>query len=1077
MSATGTGGRVAVVIPARYGATRLPGKPLAEIDGRPMIWYVWSKASAAKIPSRVVVATDDERIASVVRGFGGEAVLTSPECASGTDRVAEAARGMDEEILINLQGDEPLMHPSVIDAVAAPLLAEPDVLMSTAALPQVDPAEYVRASVVKVVVDARGDALYFSRVPGSALPGHGNGTVPEAPGDLRIPAGVPFPRRGAAALPPRGGGAARAAARAAGGVPDPRGRRRARLGRCGHPRGSESRGGEGMRAEKAVKPKFIFVTGGVVSSLGKGLAAASIGALLEARGLKVTMLKLDPYINVDPGTMNPFQHGEVFVTDDGAETDLDLGHYERFVSSRTGKKNNFTTGQIYHSVITKERRGDYLGGTVQVIPHITDEIKRVIYAAAKGYDVAIVEVGGTVGDIESLPFLEAIRQLKSDRGKENVLYVHLTLVPYIKTAGELKTKPTQHSVKELRSIGIQPDILLCRTDRPLPKEIKGKIALFCNVTEDAVITASDVDLIYELPLVFHQEGLDDKLVELLNIWAGEPRLEDWERVVERWKNPTGEVTIAIVGKYVNLNESYKSLNEALTHGGIAHEVRVHNRYVDSEEVERQGAEAMLKGVDGILVPGGFGSRGIEGKIAAVRYARENRIPFFGICLGMQMAVVEFARNVCGLAKATSRELDSESACPVIDLMPEQRDVAEKGATMRLGAYPCRSSRSRSRGRRTARAGLRAAPAPVRVQQRLPRRALREGDADHRRVARRPARRDHRDPRPPVVPRLPVPSRVQVRAPWCRTRCSATSSARRRSGPARGPLPRPGPGERVIRRVSIANRFEVGPGCPPLSHRGAVRPRVRGARPVRRRLPRGSRRAGSPSTWCSRGRSTRRTAPPGASFRGPGEAEGLRILAKVRERHGLPVTTDVHDPRQARAVARRGRPAPDPGVPVPPDRPAASRRAETGVAVNIKKGQFMAPWDMRNAVEKVVSTGNENVLVTERGTTFGYNNLVVDFRGLPAIRESICPVIFDATHSVQLPGGAGNVSSGERKYVAPLARAAVAAGVDGLFLEIHPDPDRALSDGPNSLPLADVEPLLRTLLAIRAAAGTEATDEK
>jgi CTP synthase len=444
-----------------------------------------------------------------------------------------------------------------------------------------------------------------------------------------------------------------------------------------------------MRPEKAVKPKYIFVTGGVVSSLGKGLAAASIGALMEARGLKITMLKLDPYINVDPGTMNPFQHGEVFVTDDGAETDLDLGHYERFVSSPTGKKNNCTTGKIYHSVITKERRGDYLGGTVQVIPHITDEIKRVIYAAAKGYDLAIVEVGGTVGDIESLPFLEAIRQVKSDRGKENVLYVHLTLVPYIKTAGELKTKPTQHSVKELRSIGIQPDVLLCRTDRSLPKDIKGKIALFCNVTEDAVITASDVDLIYELPLVFHQEGLDDKLMELLNIWAGEPRLEDWERVVERWKNPTGEVTIAIVGKYVNLKESYKSLNEALNHGGIAHQVRVHNRYVDSEEVERQGADAMLKGVDGILVPGGFGSRGVEGKIAAVRYARENRIPYFGICLGMQVAVVEFARNVCGLAKATSRELDSESACPVIDLMPDQLGVEEKGATMRLGAYPCK----------------------------------------------------------------------------------------------------------------------------------------------------------------------------------------------------------------------------------------------------------------------------------------------------------------------------------------------------------------------------------------------------
>ncbi|HSL92809.1 MAG TPA: CTP synthase [Candidatus Limnocylindrales bacterium] len=446
-----------------------------------------------------------------------------------------------------------------------------------------------------------------------------------------------------------------------------------------------------MRAErtlKTVKPKFIFVTGGVVSSLGKGLAAASIGALMEARGLKITMLKLDPYINVDPGTMNPFQHGEVFVTDDGAETDLDLGHYERFVSSRMGKKNNCTTGKIYHSVITKERRGDYLGGTVQVIPHITDEIKRVIYSAAHGYDLGIVEVGGTVGDIESLPFLEAIRQIRTDRGKENVLYVHVTLVPFIGTAGELKTKPTQHSVKELRSIGIQPDVLLCRCDRPLPKDMKAKIALFCNVTEDAVITARDVELIYELPLVFHQEGLDDKIMECLNIWAGEPRLDAWTRIVEKWKNPTGEVTIAIVGKYVNLRESYKSLNEALTHGGIAHSVRVLHRYVDSEEVERQGAEALLKGADGILVPGGFGSRGVEGKIAAVRYARENRIPYFGICLGMQVAVVEYARNVCGIAAATSRELDAESECAVIDLMPDQREVVEKGATMRLGAYPC-----------------------------------------------------------------------------------------------------------------------------------------------------------------------------------------------------------------------------------------------------------------------------------------------------------------------------------------------------------------------------------------------------
>jgi len=446
-----------------------------------------------------------------------------------------------------------------------------------------------------------------------------------------------------------------------------------------------------MCPEKPIKTKYIFVTGGVVSSLGKGLASASIGAMLESRGLKITMLKLDPYINVDPGMMNPLQHGEVFVTDDGIETDLDLGHYERFVSSRMGKRNSYTSGKIYHSVITKERRGDYCGGTVQVIPHITDEIKKVIYAAAKDYDLAIVEVGGTVGDIEGLPFLEAIRQVKADRGRENVLYVHLTLVPYIKTAGELKTKPTQHSVKELRSIGIQPDILLCRSDRPIPKDIKAKIALFCNVTEDAVITANDVDLIYEVPLVYRQEGLDDKIMDLLNIWAGEPRLDEWKRIVDRWRNPAGEVTIAVVGKYVNVKESYKSLYEALTHGGIANQVRINYRYVDSEEVEQQGAEALLKGVDGIMAPGGFSLCGIEGKIAAIRYARENEIPFFGICLGMQMAVVEFARNVCGLETAASRELDSESKYPVVDLMSEQRAAEDKSATMRLGAHLCKLS--------------------------------------------------------------------------------------------------------------------------------------------------------------------------------------------------------------------------------------------------------------------------------------------------------------------------------------------------------------------------------------------------
>ncbi len=437
-----------------------------------------------------------------------------------------------------------------------------------------------------------------------------------------------------------------------------------------------------------MKPKYIFITGGVVSSLGKGLAAASLAALLESRALKVTLLKLDPYINVDPGTMNPFQHGEVYVTDDGAETDLDLGHYERYTSVTMSEKNNCTTGKIYYSVIMKERRGDYLGGTVQVIPHITDEIKRVIYRAGTGFDLLIVEVGGTVGDIESLPFLEAIRQVGIEKGKENVVYIHVTLVPYIKTAGELKTKPTQHSVQKLREIGIQPDILLCRTDRELPKDIKAKIGLFCNVSEESVITARDVECIYEVPIIFHQEGLDDRVVELLNIWTRDPDLSNWMEVVEKVKNPTGEVTIAIVGKYVELRESYKSLNEALVHGGIANNVKVSLRYVDSEEVEASGADPLLKGVDGILVPGGFGRRGVEGKILAARYARENRIPYFGICLGMQVAVIEFARAVCGLEGANSREFDPDTPYPVIDLMPEQKEVENLGGTMRLGAYPC-----------------------------------------------------------------------------------------------------------------------------------------------------------------------------------------------------------------------------------------------------------------------------------------------------------------------------------------------------------------------------------------------------
>jgi CTP synthase len=436
-----------------------------------------------------------------------------------------------------------------------------------------------------------------------------------------------------------------------------------------------------------VATKYVFVTGGVVSSLGKGLAAASIGCLLEARGFRVTLQKMDPYINVDAGTMSPYQHGEVFVTDDGGETDLDLGHYERFTRARLTRDHNVTTGKVYHAVISRERRGDYLGRTVQVIPHITDEIKASIHRVARDVDVVIVEVGGTVGDIEGLPFLEAVRQFKKDVGRDHVLYIHLTLVPFIQASGELKTKATQHSVKELRAIGIQPDIVLCRTDRFLPPAIKSKIALFCDVDEEAVITAKDVETVYEVPLVFHQEGLDAIIVKLLGLPDRPIDLAEWERIVHTIKHPDRQATIAVVGKYVDLKDSYKSLAEALAHGGVANRARVQVRWVDAEQLLRDGAAAHLADVDGVLVPGGFGDRGIQGKIEAVRFAREHQRPFLGICLGLQCAVIEFARDVAGLAGANSAEFDRETPHPVIDLLPEQRAVADLGGTMRLGLYP------------------------------------------------------------------------------------------------------------------------------------------------------------------------------------------------------------------------------------------------------------------------------------------------------------------------------------------------------------------------------------------------------
>jgi len=444
--------------------------------------------------------------------------------------------------------------------------------------------------------------------------------------------------------------------------------------------------------------KFIFVTGGVVSSLGKGLSTACIGALLEARGLKVTALKLDPYINVDPGTMSPFQHGEVFVTDDGAETDLDLGHYERFIGTAMSKLNNFTSGKVYETVIANERRGDYLGGTVQVIPHITDEIKRRILLAAKGYDICMVEVGGTVGDIESLPFIEAVRQIRTDLGPENTLFVHVTLVPYLNAAHEFKTKPTQHSVHELTGLGVVPGVIILRSEQRLDQKLKKKISHFCNVAENCVINAYDVESIYELPLVLHEEGLDERIVDLLNIWTGAPDLKHWQRIVETFRAPQRErVVVGMIGKYVELTESYKSLAEALRHGGFANNAKVEIVYIDSEEIEKYGIPKTLERlgspkIDAILIPGGFGERGSEGKIAAVQYAREQKIPFFGICLGLQMAVIEHARHHAGIMAATSAEFHPESEHAVIHIMESQRAVQQKGASMRLGAWPCSLSK-------------------------------------------------------------------------------------------------------------------------------------------------------------------------------------------------------------------------------------------------------------------------------------------------------------------------------------------------------------------------------------------------
>ena len=517
--------------------------------------------------------------------------------------------------------------------------------------------------------------------------------------------------------------------------------------------------------------KYVFVTGGVVSSLGKGLAAASIGCLLESRGLRVNLMKFDPYLNVDPGTMSPFQHGEVFVTDDGAETDLDLGHYERFTHAPLSRDNNYTTGRIYEQIILKERRGDYLGKTVQVIPHVTNEIKNAMRkVASNGADVTIVEIGGTVGDIESLPFLEAIRQMRQELGRENTVFVHVTLVPWIAAAQELKTKPTQHSVKELLSIGIQADILLCRSDRALSRDIKQKIAAFCNVEEKAVIGAKTVPFIYEVPLGFAEEGVDSLILKYLHKDAPDADITLWRELVDRCYHPKDEVYIAIVGKYVEYEDSYKSLKEALTHGAIAENLKLKIHWIEAEGLESSGPddrsyESQLESFDGILVPGGFGKRGIDGMLNAIRYAREKNVPYFGICLGMQTACIEFARNVCGLKDANSSEFDPATEHRIIYKLRELLGVEEMGGTMRLGAWTCvlqEDSLASARLRRPKR-NQRAPSPPLRVQPRIRGAAHRRRPAHLRHNARPDLRRDRRDPRPSVLPRLPVPPRVQIQA--------------------------------------------------------------------------------------------------------------------------------------------------------------------------------------------------------------------------------------------------------------------------------------------------------------------------
>ena len=823
--------------------------------------------------------------------------------------------------------------------------------------------------------------------------------------------------------------------------------------------------------------KFVFVTGGVVSSLGKGIASASLAAILESRGLKVTLIKLDPYINVDPGTMSPFQHGEVFVTDDGAETDLDLGHYERFVTTRMGKVNNFTTGKIYQSVLEKERRGDYLGKTVQVIPHITNEIQEFIKKGARfgdpgAADVAIVEIGGTVGDIESLPFLEAARQMSLRMGANNTAFVHLTYVPWIAAAGELKTKPTQHTVQKLREIGIQADALLCRADRKIPEDERAKISLFTNVPEWGVISMWDVNTIYKVPRMLHEQGLDGLICDKLRLNTPPAQLKRWDELVYETEHPQGEVNIAMVGKYVDLSDSYKSLNEALKHAGMRNHVRVKVDYVDSETITPETVQQLAK-FDAILVPGGFGKRGIEGKIAAARFARENKVPYLGICLGMQVATIEYARDVAGLKDANSTEFEPATPNPVIALITEWKDAdgtiktrdehSDLGGTMRLGAQSSDVARGtlahkiygdvvteRHRHRYEANVNylnkLRQAGLVISALD-----AARATDRDRRAAAGRA----------PLVHGRAVPPRVQVH-PLGRPP-AVQLLHQGRGGP-------PGRRQQVAqgRRMNLCG-YEVGLDRPFFLIAGpCVVESEQLQMDTAGTLKEITSALGIPFIFKSSYDKANRSS--GASFRGPGMQRGLEILAKVKKDLGLPIITDVHSEGEIAEVAK---------VVDVLQTPAFLCRqtdfiravAQSGRPVNIKKGQFLAPHDMKNVIDKARAAAKEkglpedSFMACERGASFGYNNLVSDMRSLAIMRETGAPVVFDATHSVQLPGGQGTTSGGQREMVPVLARAAIAVGVAGVFMETHPDPAKALSDGPNAVPLKHMKALLETLLAL------------